>query len=153
MKPTLTERFWKKPRPAVYERAIAVLTALEEEHGLGALERAYAEVKALKIEALSIEGLSEARTPCVNRLVGTCQHWPEPELSCILPGSDHTTLLTRNRRPVKYVTQPYGIRWDDLVALVERCRKQGLEADIDARWSWHFPGDTIAITVTKGREA
>lgn len=71
------------------------------------------------------------------------------QFSSHLPGADHTSVWLRRDREYVYITQPYGLNWEQLQGIVDMCRGQGLEARISASESWHFPGSTVAVIVTR----
>ena len=67
------------------------------------------------------------------------------------PGDDHPSLWLKDGKPHIYVSQPYGLEWDKLRALVMWCGRWGLRAAVHAE-SWHYPGRTVAVMITAARE-
>jgi hypothetical protein len=62
-----------------------------------------------------------------------------------MPADDHLEFREQNGCRSR-ISQPYGIGWEDLRALVQQCEREGLTCRIDAA-SPHFPGRTLQIVV------
>lgn len=43
------------------------------------------------------------------------------------------------------LAQPYGVNWPELRELVYFAEKHGLRIDIDASFSWHYPGSSVGV--------
>jgi len=67
---------------------------------------------------------------------------------CRHPLFDHTSLYIKGGKPHTLVTQPYGLDNRDLAALLAMCEKYGLEISITG-YSWHFPGKTLCVEITR----
>jgi hypothetical protein len=50
------------------------------------------------------------------------------------------------------LSQPYGLRYEDLKATVEYAEENGLRVFIDAALSWHFASATLAVILTRKGE-
>ena len=61
----------------------------------------------------------------------------------MLPGDDHVEYWEKDGGRVR-VSHPYGLSFDQVAALVDHCRQNGLTFRIDAG-SWYFPGSTLAV--------
>ena len=85
--------------------------------------------------------------PCINRLLGRRCFGHGGCLN--FPGSDHASLWNKAGRPHTYVTQPYQLNLKELEAISTFCREYKLEVLISAQDSWHFPGATILLEVTR----
>jgi hypothetical protein len=81
-------------------------------------------------------------TICIQRVAGRrCMH--RDFADCRLPGADHSTVWRDEEGRLIYVTQPYDLLHDSLAAMFAKCRDLGLELDVSAAGSWHFPGWTL----------
>jgi hypothetical protein len=63
-----------------------------------------------------------------------------------IPALDHPSVWTKDGKLHTIVSQPYHLRYEDMKQTVAMCELLGLEADVDAWDSWHFPGATLLIT-------
>lgn len=69
----------------------------------------------------------------------------------VLPGDDHVE--HREKDGVRsYISQPYGLHWEQIRALVKHCEANGLTVSIDPR-SWYFPGECCAVVIRADRRA
>ena len=87
---------------------------------------------------------------CVQRLLGRhCRTGYGKSCECHPPWSDHATMWIRNGKAYCYIFQPYG--WNELKAqdLTRFCEKHGLTFSVDPESSWHRPGSTTLIVITK----
>lgn len=139
-------RTFNRRASATYRLAVAALEALAEAEGPDAVTRAFAEaVWERRREGWAARhGLKPSGGhPCAARLLGGRQRcrWG----CCPPPGADHVSLWHRNGRPAALVSQPYMLPWRDLAAVVDYCRRWGLEASVTAGASWHFPGETLLL--------
>ena len=106
---------------------------------------------------------SEGRQ-CVLRLAGvnrcdSCGPWhndfrngsDQPDCQGDGRGSlfDHASLWVKDGEPSIFVFQPYGISGHGLAVLTTFCDEYGLEASIDTRPAWHYPGYVLMVEVTK----
>lgn len=144
-----------KDRTKKYNEAVKALRELEQSERMG--NHACGEFLSEQTnKALEIQGTKKLiyAIPCVRRLIRK-RHLSGAALDdkvcrCLLPGSDHTELWKTKDGKIIYVTQPYGISWGNLKALVKRCEELGLEAEISAH-STYFPGSTILIKAQKAK--
>lgn len=83
---------------------------------------------------------------CPDMAFGSCQRY------CLPPACDHTSMLLKNKKPIAIVTQPYGLSHSSIAAMIEWAQAHTLEMMIDARLSWHFPSQTIAVVFTRKGE-
>lgn len=99
-----------------------------EEHDPVALRRAWARREGVK---------ESSGHRCLTRLAhGRCDLF-----NCeSLPGSDHTSVWNRDGKPYIYVTQPYHLPDDVLVAMLKVCDRLGLRLRVDSAPAWHDPG-------------
>lgn len=138
-------------KTVVYRNAVEAIGLAMKRGGLDAGIRACA--SALHDELL---GEYEARTKskmskdhaCINRLVGRkCDYY-----SCVgAPASDHVDLFKRSKKAHRYTSHPYGINFRDLCRIVEFCKANGLEANINAE-SYYFPGRTVMLEYKRAGE-
>lgn len=68
------------------------------------------------------------------------------------PAADHVTLWSRAGKPAMLMSQPYGLRYEDLKATIEYAEENGLRVFIDAGLSWHYPSATLAVILTRKGE-
>jgi hypothetical protein len=144
-------------RTEKFKGAIAALVELEQsEAGMGR----YACGEFLSHEnekILKNRGIKKLNSyPCIRRVLkkrhlsGGRSAWMSgAACKCHLPGSDHTDLWKTPDGNIIYVTQPYGIDWENLRALVKMGVEMGLEISIGAESTW-FPGRTIIIKARNG---
>jgi hypothetical protein len=71
------------------------------------------------------------------------------ELAPPPPADDHGRLYVKNGRPQFYLSQPYGLSFENLKQIIQYCDEWGLEASIDGLQSNWYPGDTIAVLYQK----
>ncbi len=94
--------------------------------------------------------LSKGRE-CVRRLLGKqcVDGYQYSKCECRPPWSDHATMWTRDGKAYCYIFQPYG--WNESKAqdLTRFCEKHGLTYSVDPESSWHRPGSTTLIVITK----
>lgn len=146
-----------KDRTEKFKKAIATLVDLEQsERGMG--HYACGEFLSQESEKILREsGIKKLSSrPCIRRVLkkrhlsGGRSAWMSgAACKCHLPGSDHTDLWKTPDGNIIYVTQPYGIGWKDLRALVKVGEEMGLEISIEAESTW-FPGRTIIIKARSG---
>lgn len=154
-------RFVRKPGPKYLAAVSALRALLAEEGGADLAERAFAQAMSpvLNREYANRRIPSRESLPCLHRLQGqTCmapREWDGRPCcdSAIPPGSDHLSSWKKKDGATILVSQPYGIRYETLRELVAYCECHGLEADIDAYGSWHFPGHTLLVEVEKKNES
>jgi hypothetical protein len=65
------------------------------------------------------------------------------------PGADHVSVWNKDGKPYFYVSQPYSMGTEVVAENIEFCREHGLDIDISAWPSWHFPGSVLFITYRK----
>lgn len=137
-------------KPSVkYKQTVQILQQLLKEEGEENVTRAFAEAsyearKNAYSKSLGIE-LSSSGHVCIHRLLGNRCPNEECKSPQIIPGSDHCSEWKKEGNTFVIVSQPYGIRYENIKNTITFCEEYGLEADINARLSWHFPGSTICI--------
>jgi len=146
-------------RTEKFKKAIAALIELEQsEAGMGSY--ACGEFLSQNNEKiLKNRGIKKLYShPCIRRVLkkrhlsGGKSAWIGGEIcKCYLPGSDHTDLWKTPEGNIIYVTQPYGIDWENLRALVKMGEEMGLAISIGAESTW-FPGRTIIIKARGGED-
>jgi|CZCA01.1.fsa_nt_gi hypothetical protein len=62
---------------------------------------------------------------------------------------DHVSLWIKDGKPFSFVTQPYGLSLEDLKEIVAYCEEHNLDVFVDAGMSWHYPGSTVAVELTR----
>ena len=143
-------------RSEAFERTVEVLKQLLESEGRDSVSRAYAEVvePVARWDFRRDRKVASSSWPdgCVAPLFGEPHVDPEDVdgpwcRHCGAPG-DHTEVLLTDNGAV-FVSQPYELRWEALQQLVEWCKERGLRADLSAWESWHFPGRTAAVLITR----
>ena len=144
---------FKDKKSTVYLEAIRALKQLEQEEGHDAVLRVAAQVIQVGRKAwLSKKWKGLSSQPCLGK-VGDGRHRHNLNDSCPqLPGADHTEMIKTETGAYLYVTEPYGLSWDNLRDMVEMCQERRLAMSIEARLSTHFPGETLAIIVTRDHE-
>ena len=134
----------------LYEAAVAALQKLAEAEGDDAAERAAADVLGPMREKRFRDrhGLTEAGGRlCAKRLSG--MRCTDAGCDCYPKGaSDHNSLWNVAGKPAVYLAQPYGLSLDEMEAIVRYCRKFGLQCEVGAADSWHFPGHTLNVQIT-----
>lgn len=69
-------------------------------------------------------------------------------------GADDASLwLAETGQPTAWVSQPYGLDEDDLVALGAYAADHGLHLRIEAEQSWHFPGRSLFVELSRANRA
>ena len=130
------------------QRAIGVLREHE------AHDRLYATAVADKClsQMLGRYGLKRSTADfCVHTLTRgrrCAQYW---NCRTLIPGIDHDTLLTQDRKPKAIMFEPYELSFDTLARLVKFCKANGVEADVDAISSY-FPSRTIRVLLLRKGE-
>lgn len=134
---------------ALYREAVKCLERLYSEEGLDSVQRAQAEVTSKGIEEILGQDWKYSKAhPAIEKIIGIKRDfWHELRV----PGEDHSKLLLKGRKPWAFLTEPYGIGWETLQKLVDFCKQHKLAANIDARLSAHFPGQTVAILVLRDK--
>lgn len=147
----------------LFLQAVAMLRALAEEQGEGAVEMAFAAVVA------------EGREDDYGKATQSYQRgydfdhpfWTMEDLITdpfkrdafkargvqreLMP--DHVSYWTTDEdKPGACVSQPYGLDWDSLCTMVDLCREFGLQMMIDESYSWHAPGKSLLVEVRRKRE-
>jgi hypothetical protein len=73
--------------------------------------------------------------------------------SCWLPSLDIygeiNSQWIKDDDVISCVAHEYTMNWPMLQWLVHHCKAHGLEASIDAQRSWHFPGRTVLLEITR----
>lgn len=72
-----------------------------------------------------------------------------PAWEAIPPGADHLRYVTRADGRREILSQPYGLTWTTLQALVSWCQGHDLEAEVTT-YAGHFPGRTLAVRIRRG---
>jgi hypothetical protein len=124
----------QKRQTSTYREAVRLLRELDNDN---LADRAFAEAVHDRWEAgwHRRAGLRPSSAhSCISRVLGKrCD-----DVHCHPPATDHPSLVVKGEEVV-FVSQPYGLTWDALQAIVDYCRNHGLEATVDASLSWHFP--------------
>lgn len=148
-KVSLTRRL-KGPPTFEYLQAVRSLEKVKD------YDRVFGEIAATRrLEALRARGYRKSSgKPCIHRLLGqkTCLRSDVRRDGCWPPAGDHVTLWLRDGKPAMLVSQPYGLRYEDLKATVEYAEENGLRVFIDAGLSWHYPSATLAVILTRKGE-
>ena len=85
---------------------------------------------------------------CIQRLLGRrCRLLTSRYGDCVCtpPADDHATLWSRDRQPCVWVSQPYHLTMEHLVAIGQFCATHELRADIGTWPSWYFPGHALTV--------
>ncbi len=134
----------------LYRQAVCALRELCRVEGPGQAMRASAQVLSTPMWRAFTEDYSVSRgVPCALRLVQHCQH--DPGDQCEPPGSDHSSLLLRNRRPDTFVTQPYSLDGTTLRQMLDYADEHGLKVSISGI-SPHFPGKTLLVMMHRNTD-
>jgi hypothetical protein len=148
-------RFWSKPTAKYRASVKALEELLMESKDRDIVTRAFAE--AVSEHRLSVFAEKHGATPwrghiCVCRLWGKrCPSFSYPYEGCPkIPCADHLSMWNKDGQPWGIVSQPYGpLDGDHIRELVKFCDQHDLEFEIDAFYSWHFPGETLLILLTR----
>jgi hypothetical protein len=70
---------------------------------------------------------------------------PQQETWGYEPGGDHRTLWTKDGKPYCWVSQPYGLRFEDIQKMVLHATKYGLRFEVNSYPAWHYPGSVVFI--------
>lgn len=151
--------FNSNPSPAYLDAKTALERLEEREPGFSFY--AFADVwtvAALKGFRNRTRATVRKSHPCLWRLAGQpCQagkYAAEPA-RCMPFGNtllDHATMWYRGRDPYAIVAHPYDLPPRDLLALEEFCKEHSLLFTLSPGLSWHFPGMTFFLEITRGRE-
>jgi len=143
--------FMKNPSPS-YQAAVRALQELAKSEGPDAAENAAAEALQPVRQRLFVErsNLTTATgSVCAKRLTGKRCTVANPRgCDCHPRGSSgHSSLWNCNGKPAVYVAQPYELTLREMKDLVSYCEKHDLDASINARSSWDFPGHTLQVEI------
>ena len=58
----------------------------------------------------------------------------------------------RDGKPFVFACQPYHLSLDDLREIVRYCDAHNLDVHICSGWSWHYPGRTLFVELSKKPE-
>lgn len=149
----------RKERTEAYLAAIKALQALIEAEGLDKANRAFAEAsdEAIRESFSKREGVTPAGGHiCVRRLLGKkCTLGYPSEVRdgsshlCLPPGSDHWSLWNKEGKASLLVSQPYDLSYNTLKEMINFCEVNGLEVNINADATWHFPGRVVGVVWSK----
>lgn len=137
----------KRGRTPVYLAAVRALEALAAEDP-EAMAQAYIEAGGGYRKEHYIKSRSVKPTmgnPFIERLAGA-RAVPNPVR---FGWMDHPSLWVRGGKPFSFVSQPYGLSLEDLKQIVAYCEEHNLNALVDAGMSWHCPGSTVAVELTR----
>ncbi len=81
--------------------------------------------------------------PSIEWLVG--KRKPRYDRGTRPPGDDHSSIWTKDRKPILYLSQPYNLGERLLKEMVEFAEKWGLEFWIRTWPSFHFPGHVLSV--------
>ena len=139
-----------------YKKAVSALRQLLLAEGENIASRAFAE-SVQEARRKNFTRIYEVTPPkdshvCFHRLLGEkC-----PDEKCfspqIIPHADHCSEWQKDGKTQMIVCQPYYLSFDDIKTTVEFCKEYGLEAMIEAKSSWHFPGTTINVQYKRPSE-
>lgn len=131
-----------------YREAVRALTQLGKREDLDSVRRAAADVlsEAIRSKFLKQTGAKKSQVKELHwrRLIGK-----RPTIANSDPVDDHRSLWNREGKPWAYVSQPYVLNTADLREIVKRCDENKLHAQVRADASWHFPGKTVAVILTR----
>ena len=140
-----------------YKKAVSALRQLLSAEGENIASRAFAEATQ-DARMKDFSEINKVQPPsnthvCFHRLLGEqC-----PNEKClspqIIPHADHCSEWQQDGRTKMIVSQPYYLSFDEIKETVAFCEEYGLEAMIEARSSWHFPGTTISVQFKRASEA
>lgn len=144
----LTGRHFVEPkyRSPGYEKAVAALAALRKEDPT-LMTAAYAEASSTFIRLAYRNSRRLRRSPGRNvfeRLLGKQTYH-----NVFRPWMDHPSLWLKDGKPFTFVCQPYRLSLDDIREIVRYCDAHDLDLDICSGWSWHYPGRTLFIELSK----
>ena len=135
-------------RPSdLYITAVAALRELLVAEGEDHVNRAFADAVAVARQKrfVDVKGVTEGGDghACVYRLTG--KDCPKEPSHRDLPAGEHVTEWVKDGQTVSITSHPYGISYEELKQIVEFCERYGLEAFIDARTAWRFPGWALKV--------
>jgi hypothetical protein len=139
-------------RTPEYEQAVRLLRRMPE-----MACSAYAEATCADFYqtwAKSRQVTASERHACIAQLLGLrcfgyTEHQTRPgRPPCAPPGSDHARLWLKNRKPVAYTFEPYGLNYKTLKDLVQFCELWRLEFSIDTWPAGHYPSRVLWVEIT-----
>jgi len=129
--------------------AFATVRNLVAEYDEDIVRRAFAEVVSAGKLKRWTEGYRLTPTrgaQCPTRILGArCR--PNGCPGCDLPVGDAGTLWSHGRKPVVFVTQPFGISPEKFSRLDGWCSTHRFACRIDAASSWHSPGGSLFVAL------
>jgi hypothetical protein len=131
-----------------FEKAVLLLL----EMGEPLAHDAYCEAHVVQLEQSFAESnkvtkASSKSFGCIHQLLKPRSRCNGHKSGCLPPGCDHISTWKRDGKPVYFVYQPYGLTEKTVAQLVQFCAENGLHFDIDASLSWHYPGQTLRVTI------
>lgn len=133
-------------RTPAYEKAVKALVALRKEDP-SLMTAAYAEAASTYIRLAYANSRRVRRSPGRNvfeRLLGKNTYH-----NVFCSWMDHPSLWLRDGKPFVFACQPYHLSLDDLREIVRYCDAHNLDVHICSGWSWHYPGRTLFIELSK----
>ncbi|HEX8730427.1 MAG TPA: hypothetical protein VF725_00095 [Ktedonobacterales bacterium] len=147
----------------LFLQTVAMLRALAEEQGEGAVEMAFAAVVADNRHA----DYGKATQAYERGYDDDHPFWTMKDLITdpfkreefnarrvqreLMP--DHGSYwTTEDDQPGACVSQPYGLSWESLCTMVDLCREFGLQMMIEESYSWPAPGKSLLVEVRRKRE-
>jgi hypothetical protein len=129
---------------SMYKETVEAIRQLVKAEGLEHAERAFAEAVSTRRRKERLKGgyIHSEENQDAYAVIGT-------ETPIRFPGDDHMSAVLKGRQPIACIAQPYHMGWETLCSLVDFCKGRGLKAEISAKHSWHFPGWTLLLAVTK----
>jgi len=61
------------------------------------------------------------------------------------PGDDHCSLWYKDGKPYCWVSQPYGLRPNDLLRMMAHANLYGLDFTIGSWPAWYYPGRVLFV--------
>jgi hypothetical protein len=146
-------------KASIFNQAVASLKALVAAQSLDSARQAVsmALAESIRTSFLRDEALRPVSDPCLHRLAGTpCPRDPtvasgSRKVDCRPAWADHDEMFSHDGQHV-FVAQPYRMNLGEVRDLVRICDELGLDADVSAFPSWHFPGRTLAVVLRKAEK-
>lgn len=138
-------------RSELYESALTAIRALAEAEGTDLATRAYAEATW----DLDRDGYAASRKlklangpVCIQRIHGKrCREFSSygTRCECHPPADDHPSLWNKERKPERYLSQPYSLSTEDLRQVVAFVDRFDLDVVVTPWPSFHFPGSILSV--------
>ncbi len=139
-------------RSEAYTTAFRALQKLLKEEDMNAVQIAYSQVVEDEIRQnfINYHNIKESTKTCALRLIG--KQCTSSHSDCIPPGLKECTLWLKNGNPFMFVAQQCGLGHEELIELIDYCKKYGLKMRITGEKQWHNPGNVFTVILTADKD-